>query len=202
MTSVALAAALLFVSASTTLAVPIVSEVTSCSGGTLGTCTVEPTGGPVAVDPTGFTMEVLWGPDYIFFTEDPGGGTQSGLMRLFFDFTGTHDGTEHLGINIAFLDAEGNPIPGLTAGFDDLNAVGGVVTANYDIFGPSAAVHGFSLEASEGSGVTTMAWTRATIFPSALVEVPEPSLLYLLGAGVCVAIRRYRPGTPRPPAGR
>ena len=77
LTLIAVASTLVFCSASTTLAAPIVSEVVSCSGGALGTCTIEPTGGPVAVDPTGFTLEVMWGPDYIFVTEDPGGGTQS-----------------------------------------------------------------------------------------------------------------------------
>ena len=187
-----LAAALVVCSSSASIAAPILAEVVGCTGGALGTCTVEPVGGPVDVDPLGFTLEVIWGPDYIFFTEDPGGGTQDGLMNLFFDFTGTHEGTEHLGIDIAFLDAAGNPIPGLVAGFDDLNAVGGVVTAHYYIFGPSTAIHGFFLELSEGSGVTTMAWTRATIWPAALVEVPEPSILYLLGAGLGVAIRRRR----------
>ena len=91
-----LASAILLSSATMAVAVPVLADVVSCTGGLLGTCTVEPTGGPVDVDPLGFTLEVTWGPDFILFTEDPFGGTQSGHMQLFFTFTGTHDGTEHL----------------------------------------------------------------------------------------------------------
>ena len=189
-----LAAAFVFCSGAMTFAAPIAADVVSCTGGALGTCTVEPIGGPVDVDPTGFTMEVIWGPDYLFFTEDPFGGTQSGLLRLFFNYTGLHDGTEGFAIDLAFLDADGNPIPGPgpTGGFDDLNPVAGVVTVNYDLFGGSAPIYGFSIGASDGSGVTTMAWTGATIFPTELVPVPEPSILFLLGAGVGLTIRRHR----------
>lgn len=187
--SAAFAVALFLGSAHIAVADPVLAEVVSCTGGLLGTCTVEPVGGPVDVDPLGFTLEVTWGPDVLLFTPDPGGGTQVGLMRLYFDFTGTHEGTEHLG-NIAFLDDDGNPIADPNVGFDDLNPVAGVVTANYEIFGGSALIHGFTLGLSDGSGVDTMAWTRATIFPTSLVEVPEPSILLLLGAGVAVALRR------------
>ena len=186
-----LAAALVLSGGSLASAAPIIATVVGCTGGAFGTCTVEPVGGPVDVDPLGFTLDVGWGPDYIHFNEDPGGGTQSGLMRLFFDFTGTHDGTEDLG-DITLLDAFGNPIPGLSVGFDDLNPVAGVVRANYEIFGPSAFVHGFLLSPSEGSGVDTMRWTRAEIWPAELVQVPEPSVLCLLGAGLGLAIRRRR----------
>ena len=187
-----LASAILLSSATMTAAAPILSEVVSCTGGLLGTCTVEPIGGPVDVDPLGFTLEVMWGPEYILFTEDPGGGTQSGLMRLFFTYTGTHEGTEHLAIDLTFLDADGNPLAEPHGGFDDLNPVAGVVTANYDLFGPSGVIHGFSIGLSDGSGVDSMQWTGATITPASLVEVPEPSTLLLLGAGLGLAIRRRR----------
>jgi hypothetical protein len=112
-------------------------------------------------------------------------------MKLFFNFTGVHDGTEHLG-DITFLDAGGAPILDPNVGFDDLNPVGGVVTANYEIFGASAFIHGFALSLGDGSGVDTMQWTGATIFPASIVRVPEPSILLLLGAGLGLAIRRRR----------
>jgi hypothetical protein len=185
----ALASALLLGSATMASAIPVLAEVVGCTGGVLGTCTVEPIGGPVDVDPLGFTLEVTWGPEFLLFTPDPGGGTQQGLMRLFFDFTGIHDGTEHLG-DITFLDAGGNPILDPNVGFDDLNPVAGEVRANYEIFGASAFLHGFTLSASEGSGVDTMHWTGATIYPTSLVQVPEPSIVLLLGAGVGLALRR------------
>ena len=188
---VVLASALFLSSATMAVAVPILAEVVSCTGGLLGTCTVEPIGGPVDVDPLGFTLEVMWGPDFLLFTPDPGGGSQQGLMHLFFNFTGTHEGTEHLG-DITFLDAGGNPILDPNVGFDDLNPVAGVVTANYEIFGSSAFIHGFSLSLSEGSGVDSMQWTGATIWPTSLVEAPEPSALWLLGAGLGLVFRRRR----------
>ena len=184
-----LASALVLSGTTMATAVPVLAEVTGCTGGLLGTCTVEPIGGPVDVDPLGFTLEVTWGPDFLLFTPDPGGGTQQGLMRLFFDYTGNHDGTEHLG-DITFLDAGGNPILDPNVGFDDLNPVAGVVTANYEIFGNSAFLHGFTLSLGDGSGVDTMRWTRATIFPTSLVQVPEPSVLLLLGAGLGLAVRK------------
>jgi len=183
--------AILLSGATSAVAVPVLAEVVACSGGLLGTSTVEPIGGPVDVNPLGFTLEVTWGPDYILFTEDPGGGTQSGLMKLFFNFTGTHEGTEHLG-DITFLDAGGNPILNPNVGFDDLNPIAGVVTANYEIFGPSSFIHGFTLSLSEGSGVDTMQWTRATIFPASIVQVPEPSALWLFAAGLGLALRKRR----------
>jgi hypothetical protein len=186
-----LASLLILSSATVASAVPVLAEVVSCTGGLLGTCTVEPIGGPVDVDPLGFTLEVMWGPDHVLFTPDPGGGTQDGLMKLFFNFTGVHDGTEHLG-DITFLDAGGAPILDPNVGFDDLNPVGGVVTANYEIFGASAFIHGFALSLGDGSGVDTMQWTGATIFPASIVRVPEPSILLLLGAGLGLAIRRRR----------
>jgi hypothetical protein len=185
------AAAFLLCTGYTAVAAPIFAEVVACGGGAFSTCAVEPVGGPVDVDPLGFTLDVRWGPDYIRFIDTSGGGTQSGHMRLYFDFTGTHEGTEHLG-DITLLNAAGNPIPGLNVGFDDLNPVAGVVTANYELFGNSAFVHGFLLSLSEGSGVDTMRWTRAEISVAQLVQVPEPSILCLLGAGVGLAIRRRR----------
>jgi hypothetical protein len=65
-----------------------------------------------------------------------------------------------------------------------------VVTANYEIFGGSSFIHGFSLSLGDGSGVTTMQWTGATISPTSLVQVPEPSAMLLLGAGLVLAVRR------------
>jgi hypothetical protein len=188
-----LALALLLGSANVAGAVPVLAEVIGCTGGLLGTCTVEPIGGPVDVDPLGFTLEVMWGPDYLLFTPEPGGGSQQGLMKLFFTYTGNHDGTEHLG-NITFLDAGGNPILDPSVGFDDLNPVAGVVTANYEIFGGSAFIHGFTLSLGDGSGVDSMKWTGATIQPTSLVQVPEPSVLLLLGSGLALAIRRRYSG--------
>jgi len=67
-----------------------------------------------------------------------------------------------------------------------------VVTANYEIFGPSSFIHGFTLSLSEGSGVDTMQWTRATIFPASIVQVPEPSALWLFAAGLGLALRKRR----------
>jgi hypothetical protein len=183
----ALAAAIVFYSNATAVAVPIPSEVIACVA---DSCTIEPIGGPVAVDPLGFTLDVEWGPDFLLLNEDPGG---HGLMNLFFTFTGVHDGTENLG-EITLLDSAGNPIPGLNVSIDDLNAdpIAGTVRWNYEIFGPSAFLHGFSMALGDGSGVDTMAWTGARIFPAELVEVPEPSLLCLLGAGLGLALRRRR----------
>jgi hypothetical protein len=186
----ALAVALVFYSNATAVAAPIPSEVIACVA---DSCTIEPIGGPVAVDPLGFTLDVEWGPNFLLLNEDPGG---HGFMNLFFTFTGVHDGTENLG-QITLLDAAGNPIPGLNVSIDDLNAdaVAGTVRWNYEIFGPSAFLHGFSMALGDGSGVDTMAWTGARIFPAELVEVqvPEPSVLWLLGAGLGLAVRRRRP---------
>ena len=185
----ALAVALLFASHTLALAVPIPAEVIGCIA---DSCTIEPIGGPVDVDPLGFTLDVEWGPNYLLLNEDPGG---HGLMNLFFTFTGAHDGTEALG-QITLLDSAHNPIPLLNVSIDDLNAdaVAGTVRWNYEIFGPSAFLHGFSMALGDGSGVDTMQWTGARIFPAELVEVrvPEPSLLYLLGAGLGLALRRRR----------
>ena len=185
----ALAAALVFASHSLAMAVPISAEVIGCVA---DGCTIEPIGGPVEVDPLGFTLDVEWGPNYLLLNEDPGG---HGLMNLFFTFTGTHDGTENLGV-ITLLDSAHNPIPGLNVSLDDLNADAVALTVrwNYEIFGSSEFLHGFSMALGDGSGVDTMHWTGARIFPAELVEarVPEPSLLYLLGAGLGLALRRRR----------
>ena len=151
---------------------------------------MEPVGGPVAVDPLAFTLEVMWGPDFLLFTPENDGGVV-GLMRLFFNFTGTHEGTLHLG-DITFLDADGNPILDPNVGFDDLNPVAGVLRVNYEIFGNSGFIHGFSLSLSDGSGVDSMEWTRAEILPTSLVRVPEPFSLWLLGPGLGLAVWRHR----------
>ena len=164
----------------------VISSVTSCVA---MTCTVEPIGGPVPVDPTGFTLDVEWS-EILHLFEDPGG---HGLMRLTFEYTGTHDTTEFFQ-HISFLDAAGNPIFAPDAEFDDSVAIGGVLTAHYEIFGPESFLGGFSLEPSDGSAVDTLRWISATISPAQVETVPEPSLLILMGvgAGIAVVRRRYR----------
>jgi hypothetical protein len=175
--------ALLLAGASTTTAAPIFADVIGCGG---LTCIVEPVGGPVDLDPTSFTLEVEWSQTLQYLDLD-----DRGLMRLIFEYTGEHQGTEHFS-NITLRDPSGNPIPSLTVGFDDANPVAGILTATFDIFGPEALLGGFSLDPSDGSGVDTLRWTRATIFPTELVQVPEPSALLLLSAGLGMAAMRCR----------
>jgi hypothetical protein len=184
----AVAAVFLLGGATSVRAVPILAEVVSCTGGLLGTCTIEPISGPVDVDPLGFTLEVAWDP-YLLFTPEPGGGSPQGRMNLFFTYTGSHDGTSNLG-NITLLDINGDPIANPDVEFDDLNAVAGVVTAHYEIFGTSALLRGFTLALSDGSGVDSMQFTGASTYPTSLVPVPEPSVLLLFGAGLALAVRR------------
>ena len=108
-------------------ALPIDAHVVGCVG---DFCTAAPDGGPVAVDPLGFTLDAFWGPDIITLLEDPGGGNWN--MQVLFQFTGTHTGLEHMGA-ITLLDAVGAPIAALNVQFDDLNPL---QRANYEIFGP------------------------------------------------------------------
>ncbi|HEV8397295.1 MAG TPA: hypothetical protein VGQ37_23590 [Vicinamibacterales bacterium] len=161
-------------------AAPIDAHVTGCVG---DVCTAAPDGGPVAVDPLGFTLDTFWGPDFIELTEDPGGGHWN--MQVLFQFTGTHTGLEHFGA-ISLLDAAGLPIGALNVQFDDLNPL---QRANYEIFGPldqPFAVYGFQLGLSDGSGVDTMDWVSVSFFPAS-ATVPEPSVIVLV-ALVAVAI--------------
>ena len=164
----------------------IISTVTGCVA---MTCTIEPVGGPVDVDPTGFTLDVEWS-EILHFFEDAGG---HGFMRLHFEYTGTHDGTESFG-HISFFDTGGNPLLTPDGEFDDSAAAAGLLTANYEVFGPESLLGGFSLETSDGSGVDTLRWTSATISPAQIDAVPEPSALLLIaaGAGVAALRRRYR----------
>lgn len=172
--------ALLMCSGSTATAA-IIAEVIGCAG---QTCGVEPIGGAVDVDPTSFTLDVEWSQILHYLDFD-----DRGLMRLTFEFTGEHEGTEHFG-NITLLDSSGNPIPALSVQFDDSNPIAGILTASFDIFGPEAFLGGFTLGPSDGSGVDTLRWTRAAIFPTELVQVPEPSALLLLSAGLGIAVVR------------
>jgi hypothetical protein len=177
--------ALVFCWESQASAAPILAEVTSCTD---LTCIVEPLTGPVDVDPTSFTLDVELREILRYIDLD-----DRGLMRLTFEYTGEHDGTELFG-NITFLDPIGNPIPALTliGQFDDSNPVAGILTVSFDTVGSEALLSGFQLALSDGSGVDTLQWTRATIFPTELVPVPEPSVLLLWGAGVGIAMKRRR----------
>jgi hypothetical protein len=164
------------------------STISSVTGCVAMTCTIEPVAGPVDVDPTGFSLDVEWS-EILHFFEDAGG---HGLMRLYFEYTGIHDGTEFFG-HISFVDTAGNPLLTPDAEFDDSTAIAGLLTANYEIFGPESFLGGFSLDLSDGSGVDTLRWTSATIWPAQIETVPEPSALLLLGAGAGIAAwRRYR----------
>jgi hypothetical protein len=168
-------------------AVPIDAHVVGCVG---DGCTAAPDGGPVAVDPTGFTLDVFWGPDVITLTEDPGGGNW--FMQVLFQFTGTHDGTENMGA-VTLLDAVGAPIAALNVQFDDLNPL---QRANYEIFGPldqPFPVYGFQMALSDGSGVDTMDWVSVSFFPATADTVPEPSVMALVAIGaVALIVRQVR----------
>lgn len=182
MIAVALATAAVVAVPQRAAAAPIPSHVVGCIG---ETCIAAPDGGPVAVDPTGFTLEALW-PDYIELLENPGGGHW--LMKVLFQYTGTHDGTESMG-QIQLLDKLGAPIAALNVQFDDLNPL---EQANYEIFGPlnqPFKIYGFQLALSDGSGVDTLDWVAVSFSPA---RIPEPSMLLLAAAGLGVGLLRHR----------
>jgi hypothetical protein len=165
-------------------AAPIDSHVVGCLA---GACTAAPDGGPVAVDPLGFTLDAFWGPEVIVLDENPAGGHWN--MRVLYQFTGTHTGLEHMGA-ITLLDAAGLPIGALNVQFDDLNPL---QQANYEIFGPldqPFSVYGFQLAPSDGSGVDTMDWVSVTFFPATAPAVPEPALALLVGLGALLVVAR------------
>jgi len=179
---VALAACVLF--APQAGAAPIDAHVVGCVG---DFCTAEPDGGPVSVDPLGFTLDVFWGPEFIELEQDPAGGHWN--MQVLFQFTGTHSGLEHFGA-ISLLDAAGVPIGALNVQFDDLNPL---QRANYEIFGPldqPFPVYGFQLALSDGSGVDTMDWVSVGFFPATVRPVPEPSVIILAGVAVIALLAR------------
>ena len=170
------------------MAAPIAAHVVGCVG---DSCTAAPDGGPVPVDPDGFTLDVFWGPDFITLTEDPPGGHW--IMQLLFEFTaGTHSGLEHMGV-ITLLDAVGAAIGALNVQFDDLNPL---ERANYEIFGPLDQpfdVHGFQLALSDSPGVEAMNWLSVSFFPATAASVPEPEVWALIAiAAVAIVVRQVR----------
>jgi hypothetical protein len=190
-----LAIAALFLMSSTAQAAVISSSV-SC---VLQMCTVEPLGGPVPVDPTGFTLETDWQPQHVELL----GVVETGdwwALTLVFDFTGLHDGTEHWG-PITLLDQHGVAVPSLNTQFDDTNIVGNSVIVNYQIFNQGADfqnffLYGLHLALSDGSGVDTMEWVLARFSPAAtgITQIPEPSMLLLMGGALAVCLRRVPRG--------
>ena len=177
-------------------AAPIDAHVVGCAG---DVCTAAPDGGPVAVDPLGFTLDVFWGPDFITLLEDPPGGHWN--MQVLFQFTGTHTGLEHMGV-VTLLDAGGAPIAALNEQFDDLNPL---QRANYEIFGPldqPFPVYGFQMALSDGSGVDTMDWVSVSFFPAEATVAPEPSLLALIALSGVVFVARQAKRLRRPHTAR
>ena len=177
-------------------AAPIDAHVVGCAG---DICTAAPDGGAVAVDPLGFTLDVFWGADVITLLQDPGGGHWN--MRVLFQFTGTHDGTETMGA-VTLLDALGSPIGALNVQFDDLNPL---QRANYEIFGPldqPFPVYGFQMAFSDGSGVDTMDWVNVSFLPAEAQIAPEPSVLALIALAVVAVVARQVKKLRRPRTAR
>lgn len=191
-----LAGALLMMSSSASAAV--ISSGITC---VLQTCTVEPDGGPVAVDPGGFTLEVAWSSQMLELL----GVIDSGdwwALNLEFDFTGAHGGVDNWGV-ITLLDQMGNAIgfgDGLNPQFDDSNPVGNTLMVNYEIHNSGLAnqnhfIYGFRLALSDSPGLVTMDWVSARFSPAAvhIAPVAERATLLLLGVGLGAAgLRRYR----------
>ena len=177
---------------STAFAVPIPAFISGCDA---TSCTVAPNGGPVSVDPTGFTLEVDFTPEHIELIE-PFDDRGEWLLQLVFDLTGLPDGTEDFG-DIDLIEMDGGPILDLNVQFDDQDNNATELVANYEIFGPdtfsSFFVHGFNLALSSvdplpGNLVTLdFAVARFTVRQGAIdqgVWVSEPSTLALLGLGL------------------
>jgi len=169
-------------------AAPIAAHVEGCVG---DFCTAAPDGGPVSVDPDGFTLDVFWGPYFITLTEDPPGGHWN--MQVLFEFTaGTHSGLEHMGA-ITLLDAVGASIGALNVQFDDLNPL---ERANYEIFGPLDQpfdVYGFQLALSDSPGIEAMNWVSIGFVPATATAVPEPEVWALIAiAAVAIVVRQVR----------
>jgi hypothetical protein len=165
-------------------AAPISAHVVGCIG---DACTAEPDGGPVSVDPDGFTLDVFWGPDLISLVENPPGGHW--IMQVLFQYTGIHSGLEHFG-EITLLDAGGLAIPALNVQFDDLNPL---QRANYEIFGPldqEFSVAGFQLALTDVPGVDTLDFVSVRFLPATATQVPEPSVVILVALVAVVVVAR------------
>jgi hypothetical protein len=183
--------------ASTASAAPIEAHVVGCAG---NLCTAAPDGGPVAVDPLGFTLDVFWGPEVITLSEDPAGGHWN--MEVLFQFNaGVHSGLEHMGV-VTLLDSVGAAIGALNVQFDDLNPL---IAANYEIFGPldqPFPVYGFQLALSDSPGITSMDWVSVSFAPATATVVPEPSTMALIAIVVLAVVARQVVKLRRVRAGR
>jgi hypothetical protein len=161
----------------------------SITGDDGSTFVIEPDGGPAAVNPNGFTLDVDWTPEHIELAP-PSDDRGEWLLRLIFEFTGTHDTTENFG-QVVLTDHMGGPITALNVQFDDSDTSGTALTANYEIFGPDDDdtiffVHDLHLAQSDGSGVDTLNLTSIEFSPrigtvgrGIWVMIPEPSAITL-----------------------
>jgi hypothetical protein len=189
--SISLALSGLLLAAVTATAAPIASSV-SCVA---STCTVTPNGGAVALDPTGFTLDLDWTPQDVVL-DALENGDWYGLV-LYFDYTGTHDGTEHFGV-ITLRDGAAAIDANLSPQFDDLHILATSFTANYQVFNQGVdfeefLVRSLHLALSDGGGADTLTFNKAVFFPASVRAAPEPLSLSLLGLGLLgLAARRMR----------